>query len=161
MDAPWHCSESQMEQKVGQGVPFTTPSSGRESGLQTFSLLVSQATCEQACVTNKRVRAGCGGKCQVINPLVCLDALGSALTALHPRKPLSPLQNWTLGYPTHQPEQYHGKLRYSWLHYDLLFFPTTSKCSDCSSTNTKLLSYKTGKHWVRLNVGNGEICGQL
>ena len=120
-----------------------------------------KATCEQACVTNKRVRAGCGGKCQVINPLVCLDTLGSALTALHPRKPLSPLQNWTLGYPTHQPEQYHGKLRYSWLHYDLLFFPTTSKCSDCSSTNTKLLSYKTGKHWVRLNVGNGEICGQL
>ena len=103
MGAPLHCSQSRMEQKVGRSVPFTTPASGPEPGLQTFSLLVSQAMCEQACATNKHVRAGCGGKCQVINPLglpgcprFCTDRLAFPKTP----QSLAKLDTWLSYSPT-------------------------------------------------------------
>lgn len=103
MDAPRHCSESRMEQKVGQSVPFTTPSSGRESGLQTFSLLVSQATCEQARVTNKRVEGWLWGKVSSDQPSslpgrsrFCTDSLASLKTP----QSLAKLDTWLSYSPT-------------------------------------------------------------
>lgn len=100
---------SQMEQKEGKrgvrGLQVIL-SSFSPHGLLAWKLACRHFLCWSLRHVSPMSEGGTvvGGRASSDQPSrFARDTLGFLLTVLHPGKPFSSLQNWTLGYPTHQP----------------------------------------------------------